>query len=633
MRKNFPVSDNEFHLLNDDVLLTRTDNKGVITYSNQRFVEISGFTEDELMGSPHNLVRHPDVHPMIFEDMWRTIQAGHSWRGYVKNRCKNGDYYWVDANITPIRDNGQIVGYASIRVKPDREEVEKVWPVYQAINKNPDAFIVRRGKIYKRHGIKQFFRMRPSGITSRLSILSGLVATMIAGGVGVSYLSYQDHKQGAISHHEQILQMDGHLDRIGTMDEEDVLGGIEALRSQLSEMQKSIDNNATRFEQQYHLALLLSLLLLVLYSVMVCRFGRRMHSTLVTAKDAALQVAAGNLYLKLDISEDSEAGDLLRAMELMRRGINNIVDDIKQSAMSVQPSIQSILTSNDSMVSRIENQAAAIQETAASIEEISSTVKNSEHSASKASQASINSVSRVKDGEEIMRSVKASMEDISERSRQMVGLVKTIDSIAFQTNILALNASVEASRAGEHGRGFAVVAQEVRALANRSAEMAKQIQDTIEKTVRSIDEGVGMTSRSQDVMDSILAASEEVKILMQEISVASREQSDGVTQIEQAILEIDRSTQESAAAVSDYSTSSDELMKEADRLTKTASAFNIAQGEDASVILKKKRAEKREKRMEKREVESHSEHKKPASHNPEKTLSMSDDTGDDWSEF
>src|SRR5574343_303259 len=120
MRTNFPVTTVEQHLRDDTLIVSKTDLKGRITYINRDFLEISGFTEVELIGEPHNLVRHPDMPPEAFEDLWRDIKAGRPWTGFVKNRCKNGDYYWVLANATPIMENGQIVGYMSVRRKaPD----------------------------------------------------------------------------------------------------------------------------------------------------------------------------------------------------------------------------------------------------------------------------------------------------------------------------------------------------------------------------------------------------------------------------------------------------------------------------------------------------------------------------------
>ena len=133
MRVNLPVSNTEYPIGDDTLILSTTDTKGRITYINQTFVEVSGFSEDELIGKAHNIVRHPDMPPEAFSDLWKTLQAGKSWTGLVKNRRKNGDFYWVLGNATPLIENGNIVGYLSIRTKPSRQLIEKTAPIYRQI--------------------------------------------------------------------------------------------------------------------------------------------------------------------------------------------------------------------------------------------------------------------------------------------------------------------------------------------------------------------------------------------------------------------------------------------------------------------------------------------------------------------
>ena len=131
MRTNLPVTQNEIILGDDQIIVSKTDLKGQITYINQTFIDISGFTEAELIGQPHNLVRHPDMPVEAFADLWRDLKAGRPWVGYVKNRCKNGDYYWVEAHTTPIREGGQVVGYMSVRRKPARQAVDACETAYR----------------------------------------------------------------------------------------------------------------------------------------------------------------------------------------------------------------------------------------------------------------------------------------------------------------------------------------------------------------------------------------------------------------------------------------------------------------------------------------------------------------------
>ena len=133
MRNNQPVSQREIELKEDDFLVSRTDTKGRITYANPAFIDISGFEHAELMGAPHNLIRHPDMPPAAFANLWQTVQTGETWRGLVKNRCKNGDHYWVDASVTPIIEDEQVVGYTSVRVQAARDAIERAERAYADI--------------------------------------------------------------------------------------------------------------------------------------------------------------------------------------------------------------------------------------------------------------------------------------------------------------------------------------------------------------------------------------------------------------------------------------------------------------------------------------------------------------------
>ena len=146
MRVNMPVTGVEKVLQDSDVIVSRTDTKGLITYINKTFCDISGFTEEELLGAPHNLVRHPDMPPAAFEDLWNTLKAGKSWKGLVKNRCKNGDHYWIEANANPIYENGRIVGYMSLRTKPAREAVEFCENLYRKRARRQRPRLDREGR-------------------------------------------------------------------------------------------------------------------------------------------------------------------------------------------------------------------------------------------------------------------------------------------------------------------------------------------------------------------------------------------------------------------------------------------------------------------------------------------------------
>ncbi len=175
MKINMPVTNVEVPLSDDTLIVSKTDLKGQLTYINKDFLDISGFTEAELIGASHNIVRHPDMPPEAFEDLWRDLKAGRPWTGYVKNRCKNGDYYWVLATATPIVENGQVTGYMSVRRKPTREAVAACEAAYKLFrDKQQGSAQIRHGAVVK--GGEGFL----SGMSLRGKMMAGFAAMLIA---------------------------------------------------------------------------------------------------------------------------------------------------------------------------------------------------------------------------------------------------------------------------------------------------------------------------------------------------------------------------------------------------------------------------------------------------------------------
>ncbi|MDD5298020.1 MAG: Cache 3/Cache 2 fusion domain-containing protein [Rhodocyclaceae bacterium] len=183
MRTNLPVSNTEVLLGDDSMIVSRTDLKGQITYINRDFLDISGFSEAELIGAPHNLVRHPDMPPEAFSDLWETLQAGRPWMGLVKNRCKNGDYYWVEANVTPIRENGQVTGYLSVRIKPSREAVKAAEEVYRQIRAGGSgAPAVRHGHVIRKGLVEGFKRwLHDAHLATKIGLAMAIAMFVVSG--------------------------------------------------------------------------------------------------------------------------------------------------------------------------------------------------------------------------------------------------------------------------------------------------------------------------------------------------------------------------------------------------------------------------------------------------------------------
>ena len=218
MRVNMPVTGNEKILQDGDVIVSKTDTKGLITYINKTFMEISGFTEEELIGAPHNLVRHPDMPPAAFKDLWDTIQAGKSWKGYVKNRCKNGDHYWVEANANPIYENGTVTGYMSLRTKPARETVEFCENLYRKIREGrAHGWTVKEGRAL-RTGVMGFIdRARHPNLSMRLTWLVAVLLLLSAGLAGVGLFGMSKANDGLESSYKDSTVPLGQVTGIGRL--------------------------------------------------------------------------------------------------------------------------------------------------------------------------------------------------------------------------------------------------------------------------------------------------------------------------------------------------------------------------------------------------------------------------------
>lgn len=521
MKNNGPVTQVEHPLRDDDVLISKTDRSSHIAYANHRFVEISGFDYEELVGSPHNMVRHPDMPAPVFADMWSDLKAGQYWTGLVKNRRKNGDHYWVRANVVPIRENNQITGFVSIRVKPEKAEVAEAERIYQDIREQQGRYTVKHGEIMARNPLKRL--ASAAWWAPRLASISGVLMTLFTTGLLMAGCAWW---------------LKGHV--------------------------------ATSVTLPLVMMVLASGLLL---SALQWRQARRLRRFLHKANDFALQIAAGDLNAQVPTVGNKAMDNTLATMNFMRRSLDALIGDLDQRIARVMPSVEELSRHNQAMGHRVDQQASAVQQTAASAEQIASTVRQSSENAQLASQASVGNVGEVDKAVAIMQELDDAMEGITSTSQDMAGIVKTIDHIAFQTNILALNASVEAARAGEHGRGFAVVAEEVRRLARQSAEAAHQVQTLIETARQRIEAGQHKAGSAGDAMGRIRQASHNVNDLMEEIRAAAREQSEGIAQISQAIAQIDQGTQESATSMDAYINAVDLLSREVSHLAHSAHAF------------------------------------------------------------
>ncbi len=290
----------------------------------------------------------------------------------------------------------------------------------------------------------------------------------------------------------------------------------------------------------------------------------------------AEHIADGDLTQKIHPASEDELGRLTAAMAKMNSKLHSMISDIRDSVSHVVEASTRIAASNDELASRTEEQSAAVVETAASMEQLTSTVKRNAENAHQASQLAANATSEANTGGDLVRDVVKTMDSITESSRKITEIISVINGISFQTNILALNAAVEAARAGEQGRGFAVVAGEVRMLASRSAQAAKEIESLITESVGRVESGSSLVHQAGKTMESIMRSVSHVSNIMGEIASASDEQSRGIDQISHAIGELDTTTQQNATMVVESSHTAESLEVDAARLSDMIQSFRLS---------------------------------------------------------
>ncbi|WP_163575580.1 methyl-accepting chemotaxis protein [Halomonas faecis] len=672
MRNNQPVTQREYRLNDEQLLISRTDLKGRITYANSHFVEVSGFDWEELYGADHNIVRHPDMPPPVFEDLWATLQKGDSWQGLVKNRCKNGDHYWVQATVTPIIEDGECLGYTSVRVKADAEAVQRAEKQYARLRDDKGhGLTVRDGRVTRGGVLGWWTRLNLGSVRAKLVMMTlvPLLLLAVSSGVGLFGLQVSGERLDELNRDglqdvirlQQIDQLISQAhQQVGGQDRMEILSERETHAESLSEIvvrlrelwgeyrdrdvnatsladdfgeavTRYVDENLTNIrdalasedsmdtftalnndiqplrergrelsgmvneliEQKRQAALDMSeaasagqrqmmigqAVFLLVGLVVLVAFGgwimRAINRPLHRARNIALQIASGNLATVVPKLKDDEFGRLMDTLGIMRRSLYITTLGVKHGIGVVEPASRSIADGNEGLASRTEQQASSLQETASSMEEMTTTVQQNSDNARQASGLAMDNANRMRDTGELMQEVVSSMERITASSQKMKDIIGVIDGIAFQTNILALNASVEAARAGEHGRGFAVVAEEVRSLAGRSADAAKEIRGLIDGTNGEIEGGASRVQQVESAMSEVMETSTRVNDIIGEITAASEEQSNGIGQINQAIGELDQVTQENASRVEETATAAKSLMRQIEDLARDIQVFRM----------------------------------------------------------
>ncbi len=528
MRTNLPVTNVEHVMQDHETIVSKTDLRGKITYANPDFLNISGFSEAELLGSPHNIVRHPDMPVEAFADFWRTLKSGKAWTGLVKNRCKNGDHYWVMTNAAPLIENGKVCGYASIRVKPSRAAVEGAERAYRAIKAGDTSLEIREGSAVRRTFVQRCRLLKSLSLKSLLAVAAGSVGALFAGIAVLASLA-------------------------GGSAGNPYLGWIVAIG-------------------------VLGVPLAVLFGVLSYR---AVVLPLERTRREIERMSSGDLTAGIVGGGIRELDGLMQALRVLQINVKLLVGQIKEATDHVNTGASEIAAGNADLSARTESQASSLEETASSMEELTGTVKQNAEHAHQASRLVQSTVEIASNGGEVAKKVVDTMNSIKGSSRKIGDIIGVIDGIAFQTNILALNAAVEAARAGEQGRGFAVVASEVRNLAQRSATAAKEIKVLIEDSVDQIEVGGKLVDETGEVMDDIVTSVQLVAEIVSGISEASREQTAGIEQVNQAVGQMDEITQQNAALVEEAAAASESLQEQAAKLAGLVDNFKLTAGSRA----------------------------------------------------
>ncbi len=443
MKLNLPVTQKEYDYPDSWIIVSTTDTKGIITYCNKAFIDVSGFTEQELLGANHNIIRHPDMPPAAFKNLWDTIKSGKPWRGIVKNRRKDGDHYWVDAYVTPVYEGNQLVGYLSVRVKPSRAEIAAAERLYARIRERNLQELPRRLTLEFSHRL---------WLTAAFALV-GLTA-LLAGWLGSLWV------------------------------------GIGAL-----------------------------VLALILAQISAYTIFKNIHEAVRAAK----KIAAGDLSSPIYVKGNNETAEVLQAIKMLQARLATVMGHIQEAASGVASAAAQLVQATHATHRLMEQQHQETDMVATAMNEMSATVAEVANNTTAAADAAHQASHQAREGRMVVRhsvtGIRALADGVGEAARTIQQLeqesanigkiLDVIRGIAGQTNLLALNAAIEAARAGEQGRGFAVVADEVRALAQRTQESTQEIQEMIARLQQGARSAVAMMQRGHDQAEQSVALANE----------------------------------------------------------------------------------------------------------------------------
>ena len=682
MKTNLPVSQQDIDYSESDVFVTKTDTKGIITYANDTFVKISGFSRAELIGENHNLVRHPDMPSWAFADLWQTVKQGYAWRGIVKNRSKSGDHYWVRATVSPIIENSNIVGYLSLRKKPSRDEIAHAEALYKSGKTPPSHFSISSwfcnlslknklqlliqpilfvllsiATVVLADSIKSIMinavQQRAEGIANE--VIDGANMLMVTGNISdanartllLKKISSSGNIVGL-----QIIRNKQVADQYGPgLPEEQIKDDVErlAISSKLASF-SLIERNETTifravtpylvshnfhgtdcltchavadgsvngasnieidissdFKKLHDIVLwlivgqvLLQIMLFFLIGWIVNHF---VVKPIIDVKGHLNDLVNGDMSRQVDISRRDEMGQILSAVQSSKILLGSIIDQIASVSNHIDERAKHLSGSMLDVEHDSHAQSDAATTMAAAIEEMSVSIDHVSSNTNEVFLISESSKKLADDGTEVVRKVIKDMSIITQavantaltiqnlgiKSDQIQQIVKTIKEIADQTNLLALNAAIEAARAGEQGRGFAVVADEVRKLAEKTSKSTQEITQMtdeihagtslavseVESTVETVKLGSALAKQAGETIFEINDGASKVLNGVEDISTSIKEQSHTSRDIAVNVEKVAQMSGKTNLSVNEISVTVNKLKLLSEELGQTMSHFHV----------------------------------------------------------